>query len=103
MHAGHGTFVRLNEKRRMTNGYAGEGFVILSLALPVSATRNSSGLLEWSSTDQALEALAACNHYVLRNPGKRLGTSTPRASSAYGWAGSKVLSFLLCIIWTADG
>lgn len=35
------------------------------------SARTSSGLLEWGSVEKSLEALGACNHYVVRNPGAR--------------------------------
>ena len=34
------------------------------------SAKTSSGLLEWGSVEKSLEALAACNHYVVRNPGE---------------------------------
>lgn len=33
-----------------------------------NASRSAAGLLEWNSPSQALDALAACNHYVIRDP-----------------------------------
>lgn len=33
--------------------------------------RTSSGLLEWETGEKSLEALAVCNHYVVRDPGAR--------------------------------
>ena len=35
----------------------------------VSASRSASGHLEWADPSQALNALAACNHYVIRDAG----------------------------------
>lgn len=36
-----------------------------------NAARSASGLLEWSDPSQALDAIAACNHYVIRDPAAR--------------------------------
>ncbi|XP_029191248.1 heterogeneous nuclear ribonucleoprotein L-like [Acropora muricata] len=36
-----------------------------------NATRSASGLLEWNDPFQALDAIAACNHYVIRDPAAR--------------------------------
>lgn len=32
-----------------------------------NATRSAAGLMEWENPSQALEVLAACNHYVIRD------------------------------------
>lgn len=32
--------------------------------------RSASGLLEWESINDAMEALALMNHYQMKNPGK---------------------------------
>ena len=34
-----------------------------------AATRSAAGLIEWNNPSEALEALAACNHYVIRDAG----------------------------------
>lgn len=38
----------------------------------IAATRSASGLLEWSDPSQALDAISACNHYVIRDAGMPL-------------------------------
>lgn len=35
-----------------------------------SSERSSSGLLEWESVNDAMEALAMMNHYQMKNPSK---------------------------------
>ncbi|XP_048586548.1 heterogeneous nuclear ribonucleoprotein L [Nematostella vectensis] len=54
---------------------------------PSGNARTSSGLIEWESVTQALEALVMCNHYVIRNSTaktiftvKLAFSSTPTAS-----------------------
>lgn len=39
------------------------------IVLYITATRSAAGLMEWENPSQALEALAACNHYVIRDAG----------------------------------
>lgn len=36
----------------------------------VKGERSSSGLLEWESINDAMEALAMMNHYQMKNPSK---------------------------------
>jgi len=36
-----------------------------------NAARSASGLLEWYDPSQALDAIAACNHYVIRDAGAK--------------------------------
>lgn len=39
------------------------------IVFDMTATRSAAGLMEWENPSQALEALAACNHYVIRDAG----------------------------------
>lgn len=39
------------------------------IVFDITATRSAAGLMEWENPSQALEALAACNHYVIRDAG----------------------------------
>lgn len=46
------------------------GNLISSLLCGTKGERSSSGLLEWESINDAMEALAMMNHYQMKNPSK---------------------------------
>ena len=56
---------KYEEKKKFLSRYS---HAIVPFCL-FAASRSAAGLLEWNSPSQALEALAACNHYVIRDPG----------------------------------
>lgn len=51
------------------------------MSCDLTGERSSSGLLEWESINDAMEALAMMNHYQMKNPSKYL---TYRSTSQRG-------------------
>lgn len=51
------------------------------MSCDLTGERSSSGLLEWESINDAMEALAMMNHYQMKNPSKYL---TCRSTSQRG-------------------
>ncbi|XP_031569272.1 heterogeneous nuclear ribonucleoprotein L-like [Actinia tenebrosa] len=59
----------------------------IKIFTPPGNARSVSGLIEWATVEQAMEAMAACNHFVVKNPSaktiftvKLAFSSTPSAS-----------------------